>query len=51
MNGTGRCQADDTARWVVELDLSKVIDRVNYDILMNRIARVTEDKQILELIR
>lgn len=38
-------------QWVVELDLSKFFDRVNHDILMNRVARVVEDKKILKLIR
>ena len=38
-------------KWVVELDLSKFFDRVNHDILMNRVARVVEDKKILKLIR
>ena len=35
-------------KWVVELDLSKFFDRVNHDILMNRVARVVEDKKILK---
>ena len=38
-------------RWVVEIDLSKFFDRVNHDILMNRIARVIDDKPLLKLIR
>ncbi len=41
----------DGYRWVVELDLSKFFDRVNHDILMNRMARVIDDKRLLKLIR
>jgi group II intron reverse transcriptase/maturase len=35
----------------VDIDLEKFFDRVNHDILMSRIARKIEDKQILKLIR
>jgi group II intron reverse transcriptase/maturase len=38
-------------RWVVDLDLEKFFDRVNHDILMNRVARRIEDKRLLKLIR
>jgi RNA-directed DNA polymerase len=38
-------------RWVVDMDLAKFFDRVNHDILMSRLARRIEDKQILRLIR
>jgi len=38
-------------RWVVDLDLEKFFDRVNHDILMSRVARKVEDKQVLRLIR
>lgn len=37
--------------WVVDIDLEKFFDRVNHDILMSRIARKTEDKKVLKLIR
>jgi RNA-directed DNA polymerase len=37
-------------RWVVDLDLEKFFDRVNHDILMNRVARKVKDKRILSLI-
>lgn len=37
--------------WVVDLDLEKVFDRVNHDILMSRIARRIRDKRVLKLIR
>jgi len=37
--------------WVVDIDLEKFFDRVNHDILMSRVARKVEDKEILLLIR
>jgi group II intron reverse transcriptase/maturase len=39
------------ARWVVDLDLSKFFDRVNHDVLMERLARRIDDKALLRLIR
>ena len=36
---------------VVDLDLEKFFDRVNHDILMSRLARRIEDKDVLRLIR
>lgn len=36
---------------VVDVDLAKFFDRVNHDILMNRVARVVEDPRVLRLIR
>jgi group II intron reverse transcriptase/maturase len=33
--------------WVCDLDISKFFDRVNHDILMARVARKVEDKQVL----
>ena len=38
-------------RWVVDLDLEKVFDRVNHDVLMARVARKVKDKRVLLLIR
>ena len=38
-------------RWVVDLDLEKFFDRVNHDILMDRIARRVSDGRVLKLIR
>lgn len=38
-------------RWVVDLDLSKFFDRVNHDILMERLARRISDRRLLRLIR
>jgi RNA-directed DNA polymerase len=37
--------------WCVDLDLEKFFDRVNHDKLMGQIAKRTEDKRLLKLIR
>jgi RNA-directed DNA polymerase len=36
--------------WVVDFDISKFFDRVNHDILMNRIGQTIRDKRVLKLI-
>lgn len=41
----------DGYRVVVDVDLEKFFDRVNHDILMERLARRTDDKAVLRLIR
>ena len=38
-------------RWVVDLDLSKFFDRVNHDVLLNRLSRKVKDRTLLRLIR
>jgi RNA-directed DNA polymerase len=38
-------------RWVVDLDLEKFFDRVNHDVLMERVARRVSDARVLKLIR
>lgn len=38
-------------RWVVDIDLEKFFDRVNHDILMERVSRKVRDKRVLVLIR
>jgi group II intron reverse transcriptase/maturase len=38
-------------RIVVDIDLAQFFDRVNHDILMNRVARTIKDKLVLKLIR
>jgi len=38
-------------RWVVDLDLEKLFDRVNHDKLMARIVERVSDKRLLKLIR
>ena len=37
--------------WVVDVDLEKFFDRVNHDILMDRLAKRMADKRVLRLIR
>src|SRR3954465_12153761 len=37
--------------WVVDIDLEKFFDRVNQDMLMDRVARRISDKRLLRLIR
>src|SRR5690606_15854361 len=38
-------------RIVVDVDVEKFFDRVNHDILMDRVARKVDDKRVLRLIR
>jgi len=38
-------------RWVVDMDLEKFFDRVNHDLLMERVKRKVRDKRVLALIR
>jgi RNA-directed DNA polymerase len=48
------CQVREYIRYgyriAVDMDLSKFFDRVNHDVLMNRVARKIRDKRILRLI-
>lgn len=37
--------------WVVDIDLERFFDKVNHDILMERLSRKIKDKKVLELIR
>ena len=37
--------------WVVDIDLEKFFDRVNHDVLMDRVAKRVADKRLLRLIR
>lgn len=37
--------------WVVDMDLEKFFDKVNHDILMERLSRKVKDKRVLSLIR
>ena len=46
-----RTYVEEGRRWVVDLDLSKFFDRVNHDVLMNRLSRKVEDRALLKLIR
>jgi group II intron reverse transcriptase/maturase len=36
--------------WVVDMDMTQFFDRVNHDILMNRIGQTIRDKRVLRLI-
>lgn len=36
--------------WVVDLDITKFFDHVNWDVLMGKIAQVIRDKRVLKLI-
>ena len=36
--------------WVVDMDITQFFDRVNHDILMNRIGQTIRDKRVLRLI-
>lgn len=38
-------------RWVVDMDLEKFFDKVNHDILMDRLSKKIRDKRVLKLIR
>ncbi len=38
-------------RWVVDIDLEKFFDRVNHDILIDRVERKVKDERITKLIR
>lgn len=38
-------------RWVVDMDLEKFFDKVNHDILVERLARKIKDKRVLKLIK
>lgn len=38
-------------RWNVDIDLEKLFDKVNHDILMYKLSRDIKDKRVLRLIR
>jgi RNA-directed DNA polymerase len=46
-----RRYVQDGYRMVVDVDLEKFFDRVNHDILMERLSRRIDDKAVLRLIR
>lgn len=37
--------------WVVDIDLEKFFDRVNHDMLIERVSRRVKDKRVIKLIR
>jgi len=41
----------DGLEWVVDVDLDRFFDRVQFDVLMARVARKVDDRKILKLIR
>ena len=45
-----RC-IQDGLEWVVDIDLDRFFDRVQFDVLMARVARKVDDRKVLKLIR
>jgi retron-type reverse transcriptase len=45
-----RCIADGLV-WVADIDLDRFFDRVQFDVLMARVARKVDDRKVLKLIR
>jgi RNA-directed DNA polymerase len=45
-----RCIADGL-EWVADIDLDRFFDRVQFDVLMARVARKVDDRKVLRLIR
>ena len=45
-----RC-IQDGLEWVVDIDLDRFFDRVQFDVLMARVARKVDDRMVLKLIR
>jgi RNA-directed DNA polymerase len=45
-----RC-LQDGLEWVVDIDLDRFFDRVQFDVLMARVARKVDDRKVLRLIR
>ena len=45
-----RC-IQDGLEWVVDIDLDRFFDRVQFDVLMARVARKVSDRRVLRLIR
>jgi RNA-directed DNA polymerase len=46
-----RTYVSEGRRWVVDIDLERFFDRVNHDILMDRVERKIKDRFITKLIR
>ena len=43
--------SQDGLEWVVDIDLDRFFDRVQFDVLMARVARKVDDRKVLRLIR
>jgi RNA-directed DNA polymerase len=41
----------DGLEWFVDIDLDRFFDRVQFDVLMARVARKVDDRKVLKLIR
>ena len=41
----------DGLEWVVDIDLDRFFDRVQFDVLLARVARKVDDRKVLKLIR
>jgi RNA-directed DNA polymerase len=46
-----RAHVEDGRVWVADVDLDRFFDRVQFDVLMARVARKVDDRKILKLIR
>ena len=51
VQGGARAMLPKAAGWVVDMDLEKFFDRVNHDLLMERLSKQDEDGRVLKLIR
>ena len=49
--GEARGYIQSGKRWVVDVDLEKFFNRVNHDVLMGKLGKRIEDRQVLGLIR
>ncbi|HKK64828.1 MAG TPA: reverse transcriptase domain-containing protein [Clostridia bacterium] len=41
-----RAYVEEGRRWVVDMDLEKFFDRVNHDVLMDRVTRKVRDRRV-----
>ena len=46
-----RACIEDGREWVADIDLDRFFDRVQFDVLMARVARKVDDRKVLKLIR
>jgi RNA-directed DNA polymerase len=46
-----RAYIEDGRVWVADIDLDRFFDRVQFDVLMARVARKVSDRSLLRLIR